>query len=373
MTVTRVGIAHPSSSAIEVLRKAVESLPDHVVAWSARDAADAVRRAGAEAVSVVLLSVDLPGPTAAATVKRLDAECRAAVLLVRTGRGERVNEVYDAMEEGALDVVDMPWLDGSSVLHGVSSLVRKLALAARLGARRAADRARSEAALPASATANVPARRPSSEPPASAGGSLIVGARGHVPAMVAIGASTGGPNAVSRVLASLERPFPGGIVIVQHVDESFAGTIAAWIAQSSGFPVSLARAGDSLRVGEALLAATSDHLRVGSDGRLDYIAEPRDYPYRPSVDVFFESVAMHHRGTAVGVLLTGMGRDGAKGLLAMRRAGHRTIAQDEGSSVIYGMPRAAAEAGAADEILHIDRVGHAIERSLRGRRTSLSP
>lgn len=371
MTVTRVGIAHPSSSAIEVLRKAVESLPDHVVAWSARDAADAVRRAGAEAVSVVLLSVDLPGPTAAATVKRLDAECRAAVLLVRTGRGDRVNEVYDAMEEGALDVVDMPWLDGSSVLHGVSSLVRKLALAARLGARRAADRVRGEGAPPASAIA--PARSPSSHPPADIGGSLLAAARGHAPAMVAIGASTGGPNAVSRVLASLERPFPAGIVIVQHVDESFAGTIAAWVAQSSGFPVSLARAGDSLRVGEALLAATSDHLRVGSDGRLDYIAEPRDYPYRPSVDVFFESVAMHHRGTAVGVLLTGMGRDGAKGLLAMRRAGHRTIAQDEGSSVIYGMPRAAAEAGAADEILDIDRIGHAIERSLRGRRASLSP
>ncbi|MBK6576747.1 MAG: hypothetical protein IPG17_11225 [Sandaracinaceae bacterium] len=176
---------------------------------------------------------------------------------------------------------------------------------------------------------------------------------------------------MSRVLASLPRPFPAAIVIVQHVDESFAGTIAAWVAQSSGFPVSLAKSGDGLRVGEALLAATSDHLCVASDGRLDYIAEPRDYPYRPSVDVFFESVAAHHRGTAVGVLLTGMGRDGAKGLMAMRQAGHRTIAQDEGSSVIYGMPRAAAEAGAADEVLDIDRIGHAIERSIRGRRAAL--
>ena len=369
MTATRIGIAHPSSSAIEVLRKAVESLPDHAVAWSARDADDALRRAASEPVSVVLLSMDLPGPAAAATVRRLESQCHAAVLLVRTGRGERVNEVYDAMEVGALDVVDMPWLDGSSVLHGLSSLVRKLALAARLGARRAADRSLREATPAAPAAA--PAHNPSSYPPSTRSGSVLTATRGHAPAMVAIGASTGGPNAVSRVLASLPRPFPAAIVIVQHVDESFAGTIAAWVAQSSGFPVSLAKSGDGLRVGEALLAATSDHLCVASDGRLDYIAEPRDYPYRPSVDVFFESVAAHHRGTAVGVLLTGMGRDGAKGLMAMRQAGHRTIAQDEGSSVIYGMPRAAAEAGAADEVLDIDRIGHAIERSIRGRRTAL--
>lgn len=358
MTSTRVGIAHPSSSAIEVLRKAVESLPDHVVAWSARDPDEVLRRAAVESVSVVLLSMDLPGPAAATTVKRLESECHAAVLLVRTGRGERVNEVYDAMEAGALDVVDMPWLDGASVLHGLSSLVRKLALAARLGARRSADR-------------SVRVNSPSSIPPAAPGGSVFPGTRGHAPAMVAIGASTGGPNAVSRVLASFTRPFPAAVVIVQHVDESFAATIAAWLTQSSGFPVSLAKPGDPLRVGEALLAATSDHLRVAANGRLDYVAEPRDYPYRPSVDVFFESVAAHHRGAAVGVLLTGMGRDGAKGLMAMRQAGHRTIAQDEGSSVIYGMPRAAAEAGAADEVLDIDRIGQAIERSIRGRRAAL--
>lgn len=371
MTSTRIGIAHPSSSATEVLRKAVESLPDHVVAWSARDADEAARRAESDRVSVVLLSMDLPGPAAAATVKRLEAECRAAVLLVRTGRGERVNEVYDAMEAGALDVVDMPWLDSASVLHGLSSLVRKLALAARLGARRAADRSqRSASAQPLGAAA---AKRPSSQPPAVTVGSVLPVTRGHAPAMVAIGASTGGPNAVSRVLASFARPFPAAVVIVQHVDESFASTIAAWVTHSSGFPVSLAKPGDALRVGEALLAATSDHLRLTADGRLDYIAEPRDYPYRPSVDVFFESVAAHHRGTAVGVLLTGMGRDGAKGLMAMRQAGHRTIAQDEGSSVIYGMPRAAAEAGAADEVLDIDRIGHAIERSIRGRRASVNP
>ena len=119
------------------------------------------------------------------------------------GRGERVNEVYDAMEEGALDVVDMPWLDSSSVLHGVSSLVRKLALAARLGARRAADRVLREAAPSVFATSA--AKTPSSPPPATVGGAVLIPARGHAPAMVAIGASTGGPNAVSRVLASLPR------------------------------------------------------------------------------------------------------------------------------------------------------------------------
>ena len=132
--------------------------------------------------------------------------------------------------------------------------------------------------------------------------------------------------------------------------------MADWLGQHSALPVRLAREGEPPLTGTVLLAGTSDHLRLRTGRRLGYTPEPRDYVYRPSVDVFFQSVTDLWPGEAVGVLLTGMGRDGALGLKALRDQGHYTIAQDETSSAVYGMPKAAAALGAAVDILPIERV-----------------
>ncbi|HBD32309.1 MAG TPA: chemotaxis response regulator protein-glutamate methylesterase, partial [Cupriavidus sp.] len=117
-----------------------------------------------------------------------------------------------------------------------------------------------------------------------------------------------------------------------------------------------ARAGEVPEAGAVVLAGTNDHLRLTSSGRLIYTPEPCDYLYRPSIDVFFESVVEHWRGEAIGVLLTGMGRDGAQGLKAMRERGFQTIAQDQATSAVYGMPKAAATLGAASEILPLQKI-----------------
>jgi chemotaxis response regulator CheB len=113
------------------------------------------------------------------------------------------------------------------------------------------------------------------------------------------------------------------------------------------------------------MAKTNDHLVLDARHRLGYSATPLDYPYRPSVDVFFNCVAKHWRKPAIGVLLTGMGRDGAHGLLAMRQAGKLTIAQDQASSAVYGMPRAAAELGAAELVLPLDDIGATLRQRVR--------
>jgi chemotaxis response regulator CheB len=118
----------------------------------------------------------------------------------------------------------------------------------------------------------------------------------------------------------------------------------------------VAKEGDSPEPGRVLLAGTADHLALKSADRLGYTPEPRDYAYRPSIDVFLDSVARLWRGNAVGVLLTGMGRDGALGLKTLRNRGHYTIAQDQLSSAVYGMPKAAAALKAAVDILPIDRI-----------------
>jgi two-component system chemotaxis response regulator CheB/two-component system response regulator WspF len=179
--------------------------------------------------------------------------------------------------------------------------------------------------------------------------------------LVAIGASAGGPAVLSMLLKQFPKSFPAAIVIIQHMDAEMAPGMATWLAQDSKLTVRLAAEGDRPTAGVALIAGTSDHLVLKGPIRLGYTPEPREYVYRPSVDAFFMSVTKMWRDAAVGVLLTGMGRDGAAGLKAMRDRGFHTIAQDAATSAVYGMPKAAARLEAAVEILPIDRIATRIE------------
>jgi two-component system, chemotaxis family, response regulator WspF len=175
-------------------------------------------------------------------------------------------------------------------------------------------------------------------------------------ALVAIGASAGGPAVLATLLSRLPKDFAAAIVIVQHLDAQMAARMVDWLGQESALPVRLAQEGDHPRPGVVLVAGTSDHLVLKTPTRLGYTAEPRDCVYRPSVDVFFHSVSRLWRGSIAGVLLTGMGTDGAAGLKALRDGGCHTIAQDQESSAVYGMPKAAARLNAAVDILPVDRI-----------------
>jgi chemotaxis response regulator CheB len=174
--------------------------------------------------------------------------------------------------------------------------------------------------------------------------------------LVGIGASAGGPAALAALLGGLPKDFAAALIIVQHVDAHMAPNMADWLTQQSPLPVRVAVEGDRPVVGSVLLAATDDHLVFKTSERIGYTPDPRDYVYRPSVDAFFQSVSRLWRGDAIGVLLTGMGRDGALGLKALRDQGRHTISQDEASSAVYGMPKAAARIDAAVDILPLNRI-----------------
>jgi two-component system response regulator WspF len=176
--------------------------------------------------------------------------------------------------------------------------------------------------------------------------------------LIAIGASAGGPAALTAILGDLPCNFPAGIVIVQHVDEQFVPLLAGWLNSRSALSVRVARQGDKPESGTVLIAGTNDHLIFVNSRSLGYTSEPRECCYRPSVDVFFESVVRQWKGPTAGVLLTGMGSDGAKGLKALRKAGSLTIAQDRASCVVYGMPKAAMELNAASEILPVSNIAN---------------
>jgi len=178
--------------------------------------------------------------------------------------------------------------------------------------------------------------------------------------LVAIGASAGGPGALAVILRALPESFPAAIVIVQHIDPAFAVGMAGWLQQQSGLTVKVAQEGDRPQRGTVLMAGTNQHLLFRNRDSLGYVPESPEDVYHPSIDVFFNSVVRQWRGQAVGVLLTGMGRDGAAGLKAIRDAGWHTIAQDRESSSVYGMPKAAAALDAATEILPIADIAKAL-------------
>jgi two-component system, chemotaxis family, response regulator WspF len=328
----RIGIVNDVAIAVEALRRALAATPEHRVIWVAENGTEAVDRCATDTPDLVLMDLVMPGMNGVEATRRIMASTPCAILVVTVSVGANVGRVYEAMGHGALDAFDTPALGVGTAAQGAAPLLAKIDAIARLISDRAGGWQRTDQGEK----------------------SARLTRRGRQ--LVAIGASAGGPAALSTLLRGLPRDFPAAIVVIQHVDEHFAAGMADWLNKHSALPVRLAAECDCPTVGTVLLAGTNDHLTLTAIGGLGYTPDPRDYVYRPSVDVFFESVSRLWPGRAVGVLLTGMGSDGARGLKALRDKGHHTIAQDQASSAVYGMPKAAAALGAAVDILALERI-----------------
>lgn len=183
--------------------------------------------------------------------------------------------------------------------------------------------------------------------------------------VVAIAASTGGPTALANILAGLDG-LPAAVLIVQHLHPEFTGGLLDWMCRVSPLPVGFARQGEILEAGRVYLAPAHTHLRLAGQARLVLDPEP-PATHRPSANVLFRSVAEYAGPAAVGVVLTGMGEDGAEGLLAIRRAGGHTVAQDQASSAVFGMPKAAQRLGAAVEVRPLADIAAAVRLAVRAR------
>jgi two-component system response regulator WspF len=334
-----IGIVNDLPLAVEALRRAIALRAEHRVLWIATDGAEAVDFCVAQPPDVVLMDLIMPKFDGVEATRRIMARSPCAILVVTQSVGANSRRVYEAMGAGALDAIDTPTLADGNLADAAQPLLAKLDQIAR--------------------QLDKPLAPP---PPASA-----PPRHGSLP-LVAIGASAGGPAALATVLRALPADFGAALVLVQHVDRAFADGMAQWLDGQSPLAVRSARDGERPQAGVALLAATNDHLRLTRGGSLGYTREPVELPYRPSVDVFFQSVVEHWTGDAIGVLLTGMGRDGAIGLKAMRTKGHHTIAQDEATSAVYGMPKAAAALDAACQILPLQRIARELATRVTRRR-----
>lgn len=328
----RIAIVNDMFMALEALRRTVAKRSDLKIAWMARDGAEAVKKCAADTPDIILMDLIMPVMNGAEATKLIMRKSPCAILVVTATVEGNMQLVFEAMGHGALDAINTPVLGTDGKLKGAKELEAKIDLIGKLigkGKRRS--------------VAPVAINR-------------AVGDDHHLPLLVVIGASTGGPAALLEIFKKLPADFQAAIVVVQHVDVMFSSDLAGWLNQQSSLPIKVAEAGCRPEKGTILIAGTNDHLTMTPERTLSYCAEPKDNFYRPSVDVFFHSVAANWPVRGTGILLTGMGRDGAEGLLALRKAGWRTIAQDKKTSVVFGMPKAAIALGAASKILPIDQI-----------------
>jgi len=332
----KIAIVNDSDLAVNTLRQLILTVPEYDVVWIARGGRDAIDKCFRQKPDLILMDIQIPDLDGVRTTAEIMKNNPCPILIVTSSINENAGKVFEAMGNGALDAVVTPIPGAEDFLECGKEVLRKIDLIKKFsgyGEDKAALSESSENALPAYS---------------------------DLPRLVIIGSSTGGPNALLKILTDLPQDPSMTIVIIQHVDEEFAGDLTEWLAELTGRSVTLARENGIPKSGKVYIAGTNDHLVINSKLQFHYTSEPRDYPYRPSVNEFFMSISRHWPQKGVAVLLTGMGRDGAKGLLALRKTGWHTIVQDQQTSIIFGMPKAAIDCGAAVETLALSLIGRAI-------------
>ncbi|MFN0061456.1 MAG: chemotaxis-specific protein-glutamate methyltransferase CheB [Myxococcaceae bacterium] len=322
----------------DLIQSALARDPDIRVVGMCGNGQEAVALTRELKPDVITMDIEMPVMSGLDAIERIMATQPTPVLVLTSDpQGQRSDLTYRALELGALALQVKPSVDADYESWALAREVRLLSSVTVIR--------------------HVRARH---------GGSAGAGLHGPLPTapveLVAIGCSTGGPLVLQRILGDLPKDFPVPIVVVQHINPSFAESLAGWLDQTSPLTVKLAQEGDELRRGKVLIASPGRHLVMPRRGKVMLRhGEPRD-GHLPSATMLFESAARTYGPSAVGIILTGMGADGAEGLLAMRRAGARTLAQSKDSCVVFGMPGAAVQMNAVDEIVHADAMADAIQR-----------
>ncbi len=330
----RIGIVNDSVMAAEVLHRIIYSSMQHEVIWTASNGAEAIMRCNQKKPDLILMDLMMPVMNGVEATRRIMKSTPCAILIVTASVDSNSSMVFEAMGVGALDVVSTPVIGLSDENISSNKLIHKVDMISKLigchhNGNGISQKLHSSNDRPVKKELN----------------------------LVAIGASTGGPQALIEVLSNFPKDFPAAVVVIQHMDKKFTANLASWLRNQLFMPVKLVEEGDRPIQGTIYVPCTDNHLVMNNTGTFGYTNNPQKNFYHPSVDVFFKSINSYWHGRIIGTLLTGMGRDGANGLLELKEKGHHTISQDEETSIVYGMPKAANDIGAAVETLPLPKIG----------------
>jgi two-component system, chemotaxis family, protein-glutamate methylesterase/glutaminase len=348
----RVLVVDDSAFMCKVLQEIINSDPQLEVVGQGRDGRDGVALADSLQPDVITMDINMPHVDGLQATELIMTQHPRPIVIVSSESREGTASTLKALELGAIDFVPKPSsgidLDMKSVRE---ELTRKLKLAAKVRVVRTATR--SKIALP-----HAPTPRQADFPGATASARQ---SNGKIP-MVVVAASTGGPAAVTRVVSSLPRDLPAAMFLVLHMPAAFTQQFTLQLAEVAALPVKEAEDNETPQQGTIYLCPGSHHLRLSLGGKISLDSGARIEGYRPCADVAFETVAAYARALTVGVVLTGMGNDSAKGVKSVQAVGGWVLAQDEATSMIFGMPAEAIQTGAVNEVLPLDSIGAAIEK-----------
>lgn len=341
----RVLIAEDSAVAREFLAHLINSQPDMQVMGKARNGVEAVAAVKSLRPDIVVMDSNMPVLNGFGATRQIMTEVPTPIIIVSASlRPEEVSTTFKAMEAGALTALAKP-LGPTHPQH--DKVVNHFLQTIRLMSEVKVVRRRSLGMRITS-----PSTSPEKNKPLGPGG------------VVAIGASTGGPQVIQTILSRLDTSLAAPVLIVQHISPGFIQGFVDWLAKTSHFPVNLATSQEKILPGQAYIAPDGFHLGVDGGGRLLLSQAAPENGLRPAVSFLFRSVVAAYGRKAVGVLLSGMGRDGAAELKQLREAGALTIAQDQASAVIFGMPGEAVRLGAACHIAPPEEIARIINKTI---------
>lgn len=358
----RVLIADDSAFMRKVLHSILLAEPGFEVAGEARDGREAVSQSESLKPDVITMDINMPHVDGLQATEQIMSTNPRPIVVVSSESKEGAETTLKALQLGAIDFVAKPNsgvdLDMSSVRD---ELVRKLRVAAKVRVVRTAARTKVAHEIASSAPRTEPGVTPGSKAESARASAQPAKSNGKF-ALVVIAASTGGPATLMKFLPAFPREFPGALLIVQHMPGTFTSQFSQQLSDACAIRVKEAEAGDILAPGTAYICPGSHHMRVSATGRVTLDGGPRILGYRPCADVTLESAAEYAGPFSIGVVMTGMGNDGVRGAQAMKSAGGYIIAQDEATSVIFGMNAEAIRNGVVDQVLPMENIFAAIEK-----------
>jgi len=338
----KVLIVDDSAFARSVIAKKLDSDSSIAVAGFARDGAQALERIRVLKPDVVTMDITMPEMDGLTALKHIMAHNPLPVIMLSALTGPQTKATITALELGAVDFFLKPSVANPAGVDGSAlDLIQKIKTAAAVSGKR----------LVPSSKKKRPRRQ---------GSPLTNGAVPNMVNVLVIGASTGGPKALAELMPDIPPNLPTGILIVQHMPPGFTKSLAQRLDQLSQLHVKEAEPGDVVKPGQALMAPGDHHMLVNQDGMIELNQDPPVHGVRPSVDVTMESVVRAYGSSSRGVVLTGMGSDGAKGAAMIKSVNGQVKVEDESTCAVYGMPKSIADAGNADKIVPLHRMAREI-------------
>jgi two-component system chemotaxis response regulator CheB len=340
----RVLVVDDSDFARDLICEILSADREIVIAGTAVNGREAVEKVRDLKPDIVTMDIEMPVMDGLEAIERIMAASAVPILVVTSLHD--ANTAYAAIDKGALDLVVKPDVNLEEAQEFIKKikLLSKIQVITHLGGKHAARKAHEAKTAP-----------------------LPVFSRTASDWLVAIASSTGGPEALSVILSVLPSSFPCPVVIAQHNTDGFIPGMVEWLRGISKMTIRMAKEGDALVPGTVYVSPSERHMQITPDKRVAFIERHPKDRYRPSCDILLSSVASVYKANSLGVILTGMGSDGAGGMQQIKNAGGTTIAQDEKSSIVFGMPKVAFDSGCIDKVLPLDKIAEELLSVVAGR------